>query len=295
MSQINTWPRQQVCEVADGIVSIVHGHGEVGVANASFIVEGSRAMVVDTMTFPEMATGLVQEIARRDAHVDAVLNTHHHIDHIGGNTLFADAHIVAHPASVQALQQLGFPAARYDHLMPQFRGRFDTLTLAAPQPRLDQLVPPRGGVLQAFTAAHTTTDVTVWFPEARTLIAGDLCFIGVTPLAVNGLISGWLAALDTLIALQPAVVVPGHGSIGTVKDLLVLRDYFLAVQQVGQTAVAQHLSSQDALSLLDTGPVAEWIESERNLINLERAMQEAAGEIHPTALSVMPPSTRRMR
>lgn len=293
MSHISAWPRQQVREVADGIVTIVHGHGEVGVANASFIVEESRAMVVDTMTFPEMAAGIVHEIARREAHVDAVLNTHHHIDHVGGNALFADALVVAHPASVQALQQLGLPAARYDHLMPQFRGHFDTLTLVTPQPMLNQLILPRQGVLQAFTAAHTTTDVTVWFPSSRVLLAGDLCFIGVTPLAVNGLISGWIAALDALIALQPAVVVPGHGPIGTAKDLLVLRDYFLTVQQAGQTAVAQHLSSQEALQLLDMGPVAEWIESERNLINLERAMQEASGEIHPTALSVMPPSTRQ--
>lgn len=295
MSHISVWPRQQVREVADGIVTIVHGHGEVGVANASFIVEGGHAMVVDTMTFPEMAASIVHEVARRAAHVDAVLNTHHHIDHVGGNTLFADATVVAHPASVQALQQLGLPAARYDHLMPQFRGRFDGLTLSIPQPGLDLLVPPRGGVLQAFTAAHTTTDVTVWFPEAQVLIAGDLCFIGVTPLAVNGLISGWIAALDALIALKPAVVVPGHGPIGTAKDLLLLRNYFLAIQQVGQTAVAQHLSSQEALQLLDVGPVAEWIESERNLINLERVMQEASGEIHSMALSVMPPSTRRMR
>ena len=290
---MNNWPRQQVCEVADGIVAIVHGHGEVGVANASFIVEGKHAMVIDTMTFPEMATGIVREMAHRGTHVNAVLNTHHHIDHVGGNSLFAEVPIVAHPVSVQALQQLGLPSARYDHLMPQFRGRFDTLVLSMPEPRLDQLVPPRGGVVQAFPAAHTPTDLAVWFPTSRVLIAGDLCFIGVTPLAVNGLISGWIAAIDALIALQPAVVVPGHGPIGTGEDLGVLRDYFLAIQRVGRAAVAQNLSSQDALALLDTRPFAGWLESERNLINLERAMQEAAGEIHQMNLSAMPPSTRQ--
>src|SRR5437588_7395980 len=228
---MHTWPRQQMCEVADGIVTIVHGRGEVGVSNASFIIEGNRAMVIDTMTFPEMATGIVDEIAHRGARTDAVLNTHHHIDHIGGNTLFAGIPIVAHPASVQALQQLGLPIPLYDRLMPQFRGRFATLELSIPEPMRDQIMPLRGGVLQAFPAAHTATDVTVWFPTSRVLIAGDLCFIGVTPLAVSGLISGWIAALDALIALQPEVVVPGHGPTGTVKDLIVLRDYFLVIHR----------------------------------------------------------------
>jgi glyoxylase-like metal-dependent hydrolase (beta-lactamase superfamily II) len=279
--------------VEDGIVTIMHGHGETGVANASFVTKGKRAVVIDTMTFPEMATGMVREIARRGAHVDAVLNTHHHIDHVGGNTLFAEAPIVAHPASVQALQQLGFSAALYDRLMPQFRGRFDTLVLSPPTPRLDQLVLPRGGVLQAFPAAHTATDLAVWFPKSRVLIAGDLCFIGVTPLAVNGLISGWIAALAALIALQPAVVVPGHGPVGTGEDLRVLRDYFLTIQHIGRAAVAQNQSSQDALALLDTGPLTGWLEPERNLINLERAMQEACGEIHQMNLAAMPPSTRQ--
>lgn len=288
-----TWPRQQVYEVADGIVAIVQGQGEVGVSNASFIIEGNRTLVVDTMTFPEMATGMAREIVRRGAHVDAVLHTHHHIDHIGGDQLFTGVPIVAHHESIQALQRLGLPTALYDRLMPQFRGHFDTLQLSIPEPLLEQVTPPRGGELRVFTAAHTAADVTIWFPSSRVLIAGDLCFIGVTPLAVNGLVSGWMAALDALIALQPAVVVPGHGPLGTVADLIVLRDYFLAIHRTGREAVEQHLSAQEALALLDVGPVAEWIESERNLINLERAMQEAFGEIHPMALSSMPTSTRQ--
>ena len=289
---MNAWPKQQVHEVADGIVAIVHGQGEVGVSNASFVVEGDRAMVIDTMTFPEMTMGLVKEIARRGAHADVVLNTHHHIDHVGGNTLFDGVPVIAHPQSVQTLQQLGLPTTLYDRLMPQFRGRFDTLELSIPDPTLSRVVPPCGGELHAFTSAHTAADVAVWFPRSRVLIAGDLCFIGVTPLAANGLISGWIAALNALIALQPEVVVPGHGSPGTVEDLVVLRDYFLAIERAGQAAVEHKLSLQSALALLDAGPVAEWIESGRNIINLERAMQEVSGEIYQGFLSPMPSSAR---
>src|SRR5215469_2300162 len=127
-------PKQNLQEVADGIVAIVHGRGEIGVSNASFIVEDERAFVVDTMTFSEMASGMAHEIARRNAHVETVLNTHHHIDHIGGNKLFADAQVFAHPESIGSLRRLGFPASVYNRLMPQFAGRFDDLELVIPTP-----------------------------------------------------------------------------------------------------------------------------------------------------------------
>src|SRR5215469_7880344 len=102
-------PKQSLQEIADGIVTIVHGRGEMGVSNASFIIEEDQAFVVDTMTFPEMASGMAQEIARRNAQVETVLNTHHHIDHMGGNKLFANAKIFAHSESICALERTGFP------------------------------------------------------------------------------------------------------------------------------------------------------------------------------------------
>lgn len=287
------WPAQQTCEVADGIFTIVHGQGEVGVANATFVIERTRTLVIDTMTFPEMAVNMADEIAHRGGWVETVLNTHHHIDHMGGNKVFASAHAVAHPTSIRAVQKLGLPVPVYRHLMPQFKDHFADLELAMPAPLPDHLTLPRGGELLAFTPAHTPADVAVWFPDSRVLVAGDICFNGVVPLAVNGLISGWLEALDVLIALEPEVVVPGHGALGTLADLLILRDYFTALQRLGREAVRAKLTLQEALLLFDPGLLAEWIEAERHAINLERVMQEERGEISHTDLSAMPPSTQK--
>jgi cyclase len=289
------WPRQTLTEIANSIYTVVHGNGEVGVSNASFILEQDRALVVDTMTFPEMATSMADEIARHGARVETVLNTHHHIDHMGGNTVFAGAHIVAHPGSIRALQKLGLPAHLYDRLMPQFKGRFETVELVMPEPLEEQTALPRGGKLLAFTPAHTAADVAVWFPQERVLLAGDVCFKGVVPLAVNGLLSGWIEALDTLIALDPAVVVPGHGAVGTVNDLRVLRTYFLDLQRLAREAVRAGASLEDALAQLDPGPLTGWIESERHTVNLERAIQEAHGEISAADLSALPPSAIQRR
>src|SRR4051812_31991177 len=61
------WPTQQVREVADGVVAVLQGEGESGVANAGFVYHpGDRdALVVDTMMFPEMAAGLVAQLDAR--------------------------------------------------------------------------------------------------------------------------------------------------------------------------------------------------------------------------------------
>jgi len=287
------WPEQRIQEVADGIFTIVHGQGEVGVANANFIIKGKQAIVIDTMTFPEMTANMVRAIALHGAHVESVINTHHHIDHMGGNGLFAGAQILAHPESLRAVQRLGFPTHIYDRLMPQFRGYFDGLELTLPTPMRETPTLPYAGELHIFTSAHTAADISAWFPESRVLLTGDLCFIGVVPLSVNGLISGWLEALDSLIALDPAIVVPGHGQVGTKADLVRLRAYFSEVQRIGRSAVAEQMSLEDALAIFDPGPYDSWIEAKRHIINIERVMQEERGAISRADLSTMPPSAQK--
>jgi cyclase len=162
-----------------------------------------------------------------------------------------------------------------------------------PDPDIDRLRLPQGGELQIFTPAHTCADLAVWFPESRVLLAGDISFIGVTPLAVYGLLSGWIEALDTLLGLNPKIVVPGHGPIGGCQELRMQRDYLAAVYRMGQRAVEENLSFEDALAALDIGQAAEWIESDRTALNLERAIQEVRGEINRQDVSILPPSVRR--
>ena len=295
---MTTWPTQRMVEVADGVVAVLQGDGEAGVSNAGLVLGDDGALVVDTMAFPEMARGIVAELERRGARPDIVLNTHHHIDHIGGNSLLAEAgaRLVAHPETVRAIEASGHPVAIYDGFMPAFRGRWAELDIVVPEPfdRADDLELPRDAELRAFVPAHTPADVAVWLKRERVVFTGDLCFFGVAPLAVQALLSGWVTALDALIALEPAIVVPGHGPVGTTADVALLRDYLTAVLAAGRAAVDSGVSLDDALAELDPGPVGEWIEAERSIVNLERAMQEARSEIAPDDLGAIPGSFERL-
>ena len=292
------WPAQQVREVADGVVAVLQGQGESGVANAGFVFDagsGNRdALVVDTMMFPEMAAGLVAELDARGLRADTVLNTHHHIDHVGGNVVFADSRVIAHPGTIRTIEGGGHPVAIYDGFMPAFAGRFADMELVTPEPLPATTDLAAGAELHAFAPAHTPADVAVFVPRSRTLFTGDLCFFGVTPLAIQGLLSTWIGALDALIALQPEAVVPGHGPIGTVEDIEIARGYLAAVLEHGRAAVAQQVVLDDAVAEFRYEPAAGWIERERDLVNIERAMQEARGEISPQDVSAIPPSFARL-
>ena len=59
--------------------------------------------------------------------------------------------------------------------------------------------------------AHSPEDLMMYVEEDRLLFAGDLIFAGRVPFVGNADSGGWLKAMDRMIALQPAVVVPGHG------------------------------------------------------------------------------------
>jgi glyoxylase-like metal-dependent hydrolase (beta-lactamase superfamily II) len=291
---MTVWPDQQVVEVGEGVVAVLQGEGEAGVSNAGLVIEDGSALVVDTMMFPEMAQGLVDELAHRHAVAEVVLNTHHHVDHIGGNSLFGAARLVAHPRTVDTVHASGHPVAIYDGFMTAFRGRFADLEVVAPEPVDDGLDLPLEAELRSYAPAHTPGDTAVWLADERILFTGDLCFFGVTPLALQGLLSSWITALDDLMALEPVTVVPGHGPIGGVAEMSLVRDHLVALLAHGRAAVAAGASLDEALAEFDAGPVAEWVEAERAVVNLERAMQEARGEISTDELSVIPPSFGRL-
>ena len=66
--------------------------------------------------------------------------------------------------------------------------------------------------LQRVGPAHTPGDSLLWLPEQRVLFSGDVVYIGrmlgVMPYSKSG---HWIEAFETMAALEPEIVVPGHG------------------------------------------------------------------------------------
>jgi glyoxylase-like metal-dependent hydrolase (beta-lactamase superfamily II) len=271
--------KSRIAEVGEGVTAFLNGDGSMGLANAVAIVDGRTATVVDAMLLPRMVGAVRDEIARRGARPELVLNTHHHADHVGGNVAFSGVRVAGHPVTAAIVRQMATRVHELGRIMPPFAGELASMELRPPEPTALTEDLPLGARLLAFTPAHTPADLAVWFPRPRLLLAGDLCFNRVVPLAVHGLLSGWIAALDEVIALEPVTIVPGHGPVATLEDVRGLRAYLASVLAAAREVAAGRAPLEEAATLVDTGPIEGWVDPERTQLNLRRALQEAQGEI----------------
>lgn len=269
-------------EVADGVVALLNGDGGAGRSNSVLLLDGP-VTVIDTMLLPEMAAAIVAELDRRGRRADLVVNTHIHTDHIGGNRLFEKVPILAHPRTAAGMRRMigepGLPAL-LAKVMPAFADRFADWDSVAAEPappdRVERALPAGTRVLE-FTDSHSAADLAVWLPEHRVLVAGDLCFAGVTPLAVHGRVGRWRAALDRLVALGPRVVVPGHGRPAGIDALHDLAGYFDRVLAAARLAHTEQLTPEQVWARFEPGPAAGWLEPERTLVNIQVALAEITG------------------
>ena len=255
--------------------------GTIGLSNATLIRDGGTSLVVDAMLLPEMSEQVAAAAVALGTSVDTVLLSHHHIDHCGGSAVFGAARVVAHPPTAADVRKVLSEPDLLDRLMPGYAGRFAALGARVPEPvDLAALDIPRGGQPVVFGPAHSFHDVALWFPGERVLVAADLCSNGVLPLAIHGSIAHWADALSQLIALEPEIVVPGHGPVGSVQTLRDLREYLVRINALAETAVRTGSGVDEALGRAST-PARQaggW-SSGRTRQNMTKAIEQARSRV----------------
>jgi glyoxylase-like metal-dependent hydrolase (beta-lactamase superfamily II) len=94
--------------------------------------------------------------------------------------------------------------------------------------------------------AHTHGDVIAWVPDARVVFTGDVVFNQTHPLVWAGPVGSWQRACDRILALDPAVVVPGHGPITDAQGVRQMADYFGRLTQEARRRYDAGLGAQEA-------------------------------------------------
>ncbi len=220
--------------------------GDAG-ANAGFVIGDDRVAVVDTFENPEASKQMLAEIRKlTQLPVKFVVNTHYHIDHVAGNSLFQQNGAVVFaqrnvrswiqtenlkffgkdikPEQRKMVETLGAPDAVYDTGVTLFLG----------SRRIDVRVFP----------GHTGGDSVVFVPDANVVFTGDLFWRNTLPNLIDATTSAWIPTLNAVTAAAPnAAYVPGHGDVGAVEDVKNFRDYLTFLRE--QIAAAEKQNKSD--------------------------------------------------
>jgi len=228
-------------------------------ANTGFVIGDDGVAVIDASMSVDANGELSTETARQvlaairkitELPVRFVINTHYHLDHVGGNAVFVDAGavVVAH-RNVRGWIHSEHLRLLNKDTKPQIRAFMEALL--PPTVTYDQSVDLHLGSrtirVQSFPG-HTGGDSVVLIPDAEVVFAGDLLWRDIVPTLVDASTKPWIDTLDTLAKNEPgATFVPGHGEVGTAKDLAALREYLVTLRKLVADAQAVGKSG-DALA-----------------------------------------------
>ncbi|WP_084145767.1 MBL fold metallo-hydrolase [Amycolatopsis jejuensis] len=246
--------------------------GTWGWSNAGLITGSGEALLVDTLFDVPMTREMLDGL--RDSTVDSpirtVVNTHANGDHWFGNELVADAEIVASVATAGEMRTNGPDLIRglLKHEGPQGRFArhifapfdFETITpTPATKTFSGKLELDVGGVVvevHCLGPAHTAGDSVVLVPGESVLYAGDLLFIGGTPISWAGPVSNWIAACDAMLAMDAEFIVPGHGPVTDENGIRAVRDYLEWVKSEAAERHQRGMSAEDAMRDISLGRFA---------------------------------------
>jgi len=169
-----------------------------------------------------------------DAPLKYLVDTHYHWDHTDGNPWLhqAGATIIATPNTVKHLST----STRVDDwkftFKPMASEGMPTELVSSPK---TYHFDGETVVLTPVSPAHTDSDLYVTFKKADVVALGDLFWNGVYPFIDNeqgGGIDGMIKVDNEILAVisDKTMVVPGHGPVGTRKDLVEFRDMLVGIR-----------------------------------------------------------------
>lgn len=275
-------------------------NGSWGETNIGLIDCNGSSVLIDTCWdlhyTREMLAGLADIVQRSP--IGMVINTHADGDHCWGNQLFADKPIIAthacmeqmrhlKPSSVMALQTgchllrhvpFGSVGAFGRYMGDMFRPYdFRGVRLTDPNHgfsgEYSMNVKGVDIVVMEVGPGHTDGDAMVYVPDQSAVYAGDIAFVGVTPVMWSGPLDNLVAALHKLLALKASVIVPGHGPLARPQDIDNILSYWEVIQEELYRRFQRDMTPLEAArdvllgAMYRTSIYAHWCLQERIVTN----------------------------
>lgn len=208
-----------------------------------------------------------------------VLNTHWHIDHVGGNADFSkDATLVAHDNVRQRLAE-GHPGILGRAIPPAQAEALPVITFDR-----SLTFHFNGEAIRAlhFPRGHTDGDVIVFFPKSNVVHMGDtfvtygLPFVDV---ASGGSLLGMIEGVEQAMAAVPddVKVIPGHGPVSSKADVMafvaMLRDCVRLVDEAVQ-------KGQSLQQMQEAGVLAKYDHLGKGFVKTASFVKLVYNELH---------------
>lgn len=258
-------------EVSEGVFVIPDNRVPI-VPNVGIVVGEQAALVIDSGLGPRNGAYVLAQAQRLAPRRTLYLTiTHFHPEHGFGAQAFKGAATILYNAGQR--DELHRKGASYIEMFkglgPNIAAELEDVQLADPdltyadgQAELD--LGGHRAVLRSWGPAHTGSDQTV-VVDGRVLFTGDLLETRMFPILpyfppydtdVDG--GRWIAVLDQLLALDPAVVVPGHGEVTDATLIHDVRTYLTYVRDEAGRLRASGASVDDAAAAIDREARARW-------------------------------------
>jgi len=217
-------------QTGDGLI---HESGDVAVR-----VTSDGLIVVDDKFASQAADVFAQVKTVSPLPVKYVLNTHHHGDHASGNAYVRDTlgvNIIAHKnirENFLRIKQAGDPNVTFANEGAVYLGGIEVK-------------------MYWFGRGHTNGDTVIYFPDLKTIHAGDLIIdaMPVIDYPGGGSALEFISTIDKLLALDFDVMIPGHGRIMTKDEARAYRVRFQTMNERMRDVIRKGVTKEQMKTL----------------------------------------------
>jgi len=285
-----TWARE-LKQLAPNVYAYTQGGGPdmsgPGVSNAGLIVGPDYMLAIDALQGPIPAKDFIaraQQVGGGKP-IARLVNTHHHGDHVAGNQFFTGAEISSHPYCRNEVLKAVANTPKTWNATPNVAQGGEPRVLVAPTVTFrDDVSYFLGNTEVQFRfagPAHTWGDIVAYLPQHKIVFLGDVGFFWVAPYANNSYITKWLEICDAIAGWDADVLIPGHGPIGTKKELAEMANYFRVLRVEARKRYDAKMTAGAAAAEIRLGRFDNWVGPERLIMDTVRWYQEWDGTLTP--------------
>lgn len=258
-------------------------------ANSTIIVTQEGVVLIDSGQNPKDSHIVMAAVKKLTAQpVRYVIHTEPHPDHAMGDFVFSPpAVVIGHAGSAASMKASeSFSPARIEKQMatsPEMREAFKGFRLVLPhieyRDKMSLNVGERAFELYYLKNVHSEADTAIWLPKERVLFTaasvGVKRFGNHRPLVS---IPDTLSGIKMMKALNPEIVIPGHGNPGTAKILDDMENYYNKLMDGVRQMVKQGKSLDEIKKEFKIPGTEDWEGQERFANNIEAAYRGVTGK-----------------